>query len=329
MVGLFSARVFTLFAHEAIRSYNGVVVGYGALLPNGNIIREIAYTSDTHSGNGDRKFQLSNPEGGKPHIFTLHRFVLIVASCHGFSIFEVGALQKLDINLPEGHALDEYIGYHPPKRSSSAEAIKIMRKLRVESAHSQQCDGEHRMGRCYRFLDSNLFCALISHRMNICFIFMRKNAGHWCCGCEIMPYNGGLDVDTGGSVVDFNSMEQMPKLKVLNFPSADEIREGTADTTALAALPRLDPLTVLQRVEKPWLSISKEVDCSCNLLREINGERCEVCKLNLMDMKEVVKDEVEDFEDDEDEENVGVGTKKRGGMGRIKDALSPSKKGRN
>ena len=38
-----------MFAHEAIRSYNGVVVGYGALLPNGNIIREIAYTSDADS----------------------------------------------------------------------------------------------------------------------------------------------------------------------------------------------------------------------------------------------------------------------------------------
>ena len=288
LVGLFLARVFDLQSQVAILKVGGRE-SYGALLPNGNIMREILYTIDDNTFT--RKLMLDNPEG-KKHCFTLHRFVLIVASCYGCSIFEKGALAKLGIKIPEGCALDEFLTYHYPRTSNSKEAARLKNALRVDKAHSKQCDGDHRMGRDRRFYDGILFCLLTSHRMNICFIYMRTEAGHWCCGLVIMPYDGGL-------VTDYNSMEYFPALDDLTFPTPSQIRSGTADTTALDDLPRLDFLTILPRVEAPW-DISDEVDCYC---ARLGGEKCDVCKQNVIDGRNVVKDEVVDFEDDEDDEN--------------------------
>ena len=113
---------------------------YSAQLNQSRLIRELGYGNP-----GDTTIKVNIPNtasnGSRPqHTFTLHRFVAIVASNHGFSIFQdKNVLLNLGIDL-EAHgnnALDEFLAYH---KDAEATEDEIIRSLRVGPAHSRQCD---------------------------------------------------------------------------------------------------------------------------------------------------------------------------------------------
>lgn len=111
---------------------------FSAQLNQNRLIRELSYGNP-----GDTKIQVNIPDtacNGRCHNFTLHRFVAIVASNHGFSIFQdKNVLLNLGIDL-EAHgkyALDEFLAYH---KDAEATEVEIIRSLRVGPAHSKLCD---------------------------------------------------------------------------------------------------------------------------------------------------------------------------------------------
>ena len=215
LVGLFTARVFDLKARK-VKSNNkkgGVGVPF-----RGGIMREVSYGSDEAKLSGEFQLAIDDPTRAVlHHCFSLHPFVLIVAANHALSIFGDGVLAQLGVNIQEqGPSYDRYIEYRP--LSSKSESNSIINALRVGKAHSEQCDGDHRMGRDMRYLHGLLYCALTSHRMNTCFGHSRKNAGHWCAGAHIMKYNGGVESSPEFDIID--SIDSM------TFPTGEEVRNG-------------------------------------------------------------------------------------------------------
>ena len=276
LVGLFTARVIDTDSNQAVEyssttgSVGKVVGGYGSLLDSNRIIREVAYSSDSSDY---RTVHVDE------HAFTLHRFVSIVAANYGFTIFEDGVLRKLGLNL-RGHKYDEYIAYRAKEYTWDA----IYRALRVGKAHSQQCDVDHRFATDKRFLDGLLYAAYTSHRMNSCFIKVREDARHWCCGCEIMKYEGGHKSF-------LRSKTYFPAIYKL-YPNGFE---AAHDEAYAEGLHETDPFEFLPPLTKPW-ELNEDVDCYCSRLDE--GTKCDVCR----GMTEGQKDDWEDIEDIENEE---------------------------
>ena len=234
LVGLFTARVFDLQAPHAVEwgkkgSRGKVVGGYGVPLYGNNIIREISYTD--HSNPLDERVI-----GINDHTFTLHRFVAIVAANYGFTIFEDGVLDELGLDL-RGRRYDEYIAYRAARTTWGS----IYKSLRVGDVHSRQCDVDHRAGRDLRHLDGLLHAAYTSHRMNICYHHARENAGHWCCGCEIMTY-------AGGNVSTFDTHEYFPAIDELYPQGINEAH----DEDYLRELKETDPFEFLPPLTAPW-----------------------------------------------------------------------------
>jgi len=218
LVGLFTARVFDLKANQANQVRKGETVGGVGVPFRGGIMREVSYGSDEAKLSGEFQVVIDDPTRDSLHYtFRLHRFVLIVAANHGLSIFGDGVLAQLGVNIQEqGPSYDRYIEYRP--LSSKSESNSIINALRVGNAHSKECDGDHRMGRDMRYLHGLLYCALTSHRMNSCFSYSRKNAGHWCAGAHIMKYNGGVESSPEFDIID--SIDSM------TFPTGEEVRNG-------------------------------------------------------------------------------------------------------
>ena len=140
-----------------------------------------------------------------------------------------------------------------------------------------------------------LYCALTSHRMNICFIHIRKNAGHWCFGLMIVKY-----VDGKQSFFDDRTLAE--SIRTMQFPSSDEVRQGQTTTAIIDELTELDPLEILPVVKAPWQVVSSKTDCYCSRLQ--GRTRCGICILNDQENVKVTKEEVAEFEEGGEEDDT-------------------------
>ena len=143
--------------------------------------------------------------------------------------------------------------------------------------------------------------------MNICFIHIRKNAGHWCFGLMIVKY-----VDGNQSFFDDRTLAE--SIRTMQFPSSDEVRQGQTTTAIIDELMELDPLEILPVVKAPWEVVSSKTDCYCSRLQ--GRTRCDICILNDQENVNVTKEEVAEFEEGGEEEEKKMppqpkGTKRR------------------
>ena len=130
--------------------------------------------------------------------------------------------------------------------------------------------------------------------MNICFIHIRKNAGHWCFGLMIVKY-----VDSNQSFFDDRTLAD--SIRTIQFPRSDEVRQGQTTTDSIDELMELDPLEILPVVKAPWEVVSLKTDCYCSRLQ---GTRCRICILNDQENVNVTKEEVAEFEEGGEEEDT-------------------------
>ena len=214
-MGLFHDRVIDLQSSHATEMRKGKVVGGHAVPFNGKIIRELAYTQqDKHT----LQVHVRAVGETKAHTIMLHRFVSIVAANHGMSVVKDGAIASLGLEIPadsDGISnYDRHFEYH----TDTVTLDSIMRALRVGDRHSTGCDWDHNGGRDHRHLHGLLYGLETSHRLNICYRFVRENAGHWCNGLQIMEYtNGQVSHDVTLSTV----------LDDMKFPTSGEVEKGT------------------------------------------------------------------------------------------------------
>jgi hypothetical protein len=125
--------------------------------------------------------------------FQLHRLVHMVAHHYGITIFADGMLERVGVKLPPDTTYDQYITYKP-RKSRRASVDKFLRE--DDNLRSKRCDVDHRLGKDRRYLHGLLYSQPISHRMNICFRYVREDAGDWCFGLHIGAYNGGVESPT-------------------------------------------------------------------------------------------------------------------------------------
>ncbi len=160
-----------------------------------HFIRPISLEED-HSQPGTIQVGLDNPHTlrtGNRTMFKLHRLVHMVAHAHGITIFTDGMLEKVGVKLPSGTTFDEYITYKPSRLRR--ESIELYLR-EDDKSRSKQCDMDHRLGRDRRYLHGLLYSQPISHRMNTCFSYVRRGAGHWCFGLHLAIYINGVESPT-------------------------------------------------------------------------------------------------------------------------------------
>jgi hypothetical protein len=249
LVGLFTARVFD--------TSPGQVRDNGVLLDDEEEIyeRELQYTFKAKESIYSIDIAIIGPKESKP--YKLHRFVQIIAIMYGMSIFAEGMLERLHLSLPDKKRYDDFVVYRPLDGHT---AESILRDLRVGVAHSRQCDVDHRLGSTKaRYLHGLLYAAPISHRMNMCFIYTRKTAGHWCFGLLISKYSGGKKTTSV-------SHKFLKRIKIVDDkPTFDK-----------ATIEGIDPFTFLPPLIKDWII---DVDCYCSSMKK-GKSLCDICKKN-------------------------------------------------
>lgn len=176
MVGIFTARVFDLKSSYAERNGN-----YAIPLRQGQIMREISYYKHE---DGNRLGIYS--QTGNKFTIRLHRFVAIVAANHELTIFTNE--QKLQEFIGPDVNYDRLFDY----RSTSDVYLALKNELRDAVSDSSECDIDHRAGRKARRHDGLLYASPTSHRMNLCFLWIRRKEKDWCWGLRKMRYINGV-----------------------------------------------------------------------------------------------------------------------------------------
>jgi hypothetical protein len=188
------------------------------------------------------------------NIIRLHRLFHLVATDLGISIFNGVSFAEIGLQLPPNATYDNYIAYRPPNGISRD---SILRALRQETAHSRQCDVDHRLGYLFAYCHALGHAQATSHRMNTCFSHSRNNAGHWCFGLLLARYTDG---QTTPDVIDRSFVDLIRR---------NENGQATFDGTPIEGL---DPFgEVLTYVQDTWIV---DVDCYC---REDEDAQCHVC----------------------------------------------------
>lgn len=231
-------------------SCHGAPFGYGDgdFGPNGNwapVMRRVL----PHN-NQDGHLQLAL-EG---QTIKLHRLIHLVANFLGITIFNGVSFQDIDLPIPPVGAYDNYIAYRPPNGLSDD---SVLRALRQDTAHSRQCDVDHRLGYFFAYCHALGHSQATSHRMNICFIHSRRKAGHWCFGLLLAAYTDGR---TTPDVIDRSFVDRIGR------------NEGGVATFDGTPIQGLNPFEVLTYVEDAWIV---DVDCYCRRLNE--GQECHAC----------------------------------------------------
>ena len=196
MFGLYSARVYDTHARNA--ENNGAPLRDNAVHFNAQGIdhrvgRQLVI--GRHSVNDPaRRISLDNANiNENNHTFRLHRLTLVLASALRITVFDGGVLERIGVTIPVGSKFDEYIVYRPLNDANERQAI--INALRVGAAHSLQCDGDHHLGYGSIYCHGLSCVTPESHRMNTCFIHVRRNAGHWCFGLHYSGYTGGFETN--------------------------------------------------------------------------------------------------------------------------------------
>ena len=133
-------------------------------------------------------------KSGKHFSVTNHRLLAIVSAAHGLTLHRphdrVGKniFHVLGMNIPDDFNYDRWFEYNT---DTYVMTIAIQSDIKAGSAHAKQCDVDHRFGRDKLYLNTLLYAQATSHRMNQCFSYVRKNAGHWCFGLLDMKYVDG------------------------------------------------------------------------------------------------------------------------------------------
>ena len=158
---------------------------------------------------------------------------------------------------------DRIFEYRP--LSGEASHLSIERALRVGDAHSRQCDCDHRAGRDKRYLHSLLYCQPTSHRMNVCYTHVRKNAGDWCFGLLRMEYDGG----TVSSTITKSQVLQ-DLVTARPFPTVEAMSQGNVYEEDLEEYD-------IQRLLTPIAPWGSDVDCKCRWTIRALNRMCNVC----------------------------------------------------
>lgn len=231
MVGLCGARVIDAMAPHVNETRNGAFVGgRGVHLDGIRFIREVSYSKHYSSRNGMFECFEMHLSG---NTVKLHRLVGMMLSHYDATVFSEGVLGSIDINNVGNY--DHRFVYQP---LDDVARDSIERALRHGNVVSNQCDWDHRCGTDLRYLNGALFGAPTSHRMNICFIFVRRNAGHWLFGLIHQRYIGGVE-----------SSERNP-LAILapfisGFPTVDDVARGDTYRPTVFDVRLRNPLEIL------------------------------------------------------------------------------------
>jgi len=266
MVGIFTARVFDTMTSIAENSgtyaiplapAEAVNVDGRRVYRPARIMREVSYTKDRNNN----QVHIPTQTGNQYH-FKLHRFVAIVAGSLELTIF-TNKDKLLELLDTEEVSYDRIFDYY----STQDVYNNIKDKLREEASDSSQCDIDHRAGRRGRYRDGLLYAAPTSHRMNLCFIYIRRHEKDWCFGLHKMEYIDGV--------------ESPPSTKANILKHV----EATYTDASSPPLPVCNVLDILKEHES-WVSPEDNLSCRCDKDEETNkrvgfdgvvGMRCPYC----------------------------------------------------
>ena len=254
MVGIFTARVFDTMSQKP-RQLDSFAI---PLRPD-RMIREISYTKK-NDGLNTNEIKVPSQTGNR-YCITLHRFVAIVAGNHKLTIF-TNKDKLLELLDTDDVSYDRICDY----RSTRDVYVAIKKGLRKEASDSSECDVDHRAGRKHRYCDGLLRAAPTSHRMNICFIYIRENEDDWCWGLRKMRYEGGV--------------ESPPSTKAAILVHV----EATYTDASSTPIPVCNVLDILK--EHPsWVSKKDNLSCRCKKVNNIRvsykgvlGKKCHYCR---------------------------------------------------
>ena len=253
MVGIFNARLF-----DTMSGITRKLDSYAIPLRPNRMMREISYSKK--KSRNDNEVNIATQTGNQ-YKFTLHRFVAIVAGNHKLTIFtnEDKLLELLETDKVRYDRICDY-------RSTRDVYVAIKKGLRKEAYDSSECDVDHRAGRKHRYCDGLLRAAPTSHRMNICFIYIRENEDDWCWGLRKMRYEGGV--------------ESPPSTKAAILVHV----EATYTDASSTPIPVCNVLDILK--EHPsWVSKKDNLSCHCRKVNKIRvsykgviGKKCHYCR---------------------------------------------------
>ena len=209
LVGLFTARVYDTEATRAYDTGNPSEPQHEHYTAQGDE-QHVFTPLTTEYVNGTYRVRLNNANvEGRNYTFTVHRLVQVLANHYEITVFNDGNLEDIGLTAPLNSNFDDHITYRPLHNNRHDIERGTMRAIRVGNNYARDCDGDHRLGASTLHYCHGLgHVSALSHRLNICFIHVRRNAGHWCFGLHISEYTDGRTtnaVDT--SFVDSISWE--------------------------------------------------------------------------------------------------------------------------
>eukprot|EP00986_Skeletonema_menzelii_P012166 scaffold6555_cov171-Skeletonema_menzelii.AAC.1 len=198
LVGLYSARILDLDAKDArttgtllaVHEEDEEQLHYGE---NGVLHSVCRPLEPTYVNKSHYVVTLSVPGApGEAHKIRLHRLGLILANQLGLTVFTQGNLEAIGLTLPQDSTYDMHLNAYRPLTNTN-ERKTILSQLRTGDEYSRQCDGDHCLSsdEAYYYIHGLSCMSAVSHRCNMCNIYVRRNAGHWCKGFALAEYIDG------------------------------------------------------------------------------------------------------------------------------------------